>query len=115
MRRRLEELEAALVQAESEGTREGLLVALAKAVSAGSEALNWDVTARLLRAWYYSWHSEEVDEFGYDEKFTESIRPLFEFLYTVWWRVETTGILNVPADGPALLVANHSGVLPTTA
>src|SRR6185503_13337999 len=36
----------------------------------------------LARVWsdvYFSWHSEEVDEFGFDRKFTERIRPLFEF------------------------------------
>jgi 1-acyl-sn-glycerol-3-phosphate acyltransferase len=30
----------------------------------------------------------------------------------VWWRVEASGIEHVPAVGPAVLVANHSGVLP---
>jgi 1-acyl-sn-glycerol-3-phosphate acyltransferase len=33
-------------------------------------------------------------------------------LYRDYWRVETTGIENVPATGRALLVANHAGVLP---
>ena len=42
----------------------------------------------------------------------ETLEPFFEFLYTVWWRVETTGIEHVPAKGPGLIVANHSGVLP---
>jgi 1-acyl-sn-glycerol-3-phosphate acyltransferase len=30
----------------------------------------------------------------------------------VWWRVEASGIEHIPAEGKALLVANHSGVLP---
>lgn len=54
----------------------------------------------------------EVDEFGLDEDFHDMVRPLFTFLYRKWWRVEATGIENVPTEGPALLVANHSGVLP---
>jgi 1-acyl-sn-glycerol-3-phosphate acyltransferase len=33
-------------------------------------------------------------------------------LYRDYWRVETTGVENVPASGRALLVANHAGVLP---
>ena len=37
--------------------------------------------------------------------------PAFEFLYDVWWRVEAEGVLNVPAHGRALLVANHAGSL----
>ena len=71
-----------------------------------------ETLARLWSRFYFQWHSEDVDEFGYDRKFMETILPVFEFLYTVWWRVEVTGIENVPRTGPALIVANHSGVLP---
>jgi 1-acyl-sn-glycerol-3-phosphate acyltransferase len=92
--------------------RDGFLVALARVVEKGGAGLDW---ARLAEAWsalYFAWHSEEVDEFGYDPKFTRTILPLFEFLYTMWWRVETSGVDHVPDQGPALIVANHSGVLP---
>jgi 1-acyl-sn-glycerol-3-phosphate acyltransferase len=92
--------------------REGLLVTLARLVQAGSSGLTWESLARLSRAAYFAWHSEEVDEFGFDRRFAETLRPLFEFLYAVWWRVEVTGVENVPADGPGLIVSNHSGVLP---
>jgi 1-acyl-sn-glycerol-3-phosphate acyltransferase len=53
-----------------------------------------------------------VDDFGFDAQWTESLLPLFRLMYRDYWRVETTGIENVPAVGRALLVANHSGVLP---
>ena len=53
-----------------------------------------------------------VDEFGFDPEWTESLLPLFEILYRDYWRIETTGIENVPASGRAMLVANHAGVLP---
>ena len=33
-------------------------------------------------------------------------------MYERWWRVEATGVENVPAHGRAMLVANHAGVLP---
>jgi 1-acyl-sn-glycerol-3-phosphate acyltransferase len=92
--------------------KDGLLVAVARAVEAGRHGLTWEKVAALWSAAYFSWHSEDVDEFGRDAKFTETIRPLLEFLYTVWWRVEPAGVENVPAEGPALVVANHSGVLP---
>jgi 1-acyl-sn-glycerol-3-phosphate acyltransferase len=94
------------------GARDGFLVALARLVEAGGGALDW---ARLAEAWsafYFAWHSEEVDEFGYDPRFTRTILPFFEFLYTMWWRVEASGVEQVPDQGPALIVANHSGVLP---
>jgi 1-acyl-sn-glycerol-3-phosphate acyltransferase len=53
-----------------------------------------------------------VDDFGFDAQWTESLLPLFKAMYHDYWRVETTGIENVPATGRALLVANHAGVLP---
>ena len=53
-----------------------------------------------------------VDEFGFDAQWTESLLTLFNVMYRDYWRVETTGIENVPATGRALLVANHAGVLP---
>lgn len=56
--------------------------------------------------------SEEVDSFGYDPIFDEFFKPLFEFLYTKYWRVETYGMENIPSEGPVLLVGNHSGGLP---
>jgi 1-acyl-sn-glycerol-3-phosphate acyltransferase len=98
--------------AEASARRDGLLVAVARALEAGRHGLTWENVAALWSAAYFSWHSEEVDEFGRDAKFTETIRPLLEFLYTMWWRVEPAGVENVPAEGPALVVANHSGVLP---
>jgi 1-acyl-sn-glycerol-3-phosphate acyltransferase len=39
------------------------------------------------------------------------VAPLL-WLYRRWFRVETHGIENVPAEGRVLLVANHSGQLP---
>jgi 1-acyl-sn-glycerol-3-phosphate acyltransferase len=53
-----------------------------------------------------------VDEFGFDPQWTESFLTVFKALYRDYWRVETTGVENVPVSGRALLVANHAGVLP---
>ena len=53
-----------------------------------------------------------VDDFGFDAQWAESFLPLFNLMYRDYWRVETTGIENVPATGRALLVSNHAGVLP---
>ena len=49
---------------------------------------------------------------GYDPGFMSRAAPLLEFLYASYFRVRLLGIENVPAEGPALLVANHSGGLP---
>jgi 1-acyl-sn-glycerol-3-phosphate acyltransferase len=55
----------------------------------------------------------EVDEFGYDAELTDQVlmsllRPLFDR----YFRVEVRGIENIPAEGGALVVCNHSGTLP---
>jgi 1-acyl-sn-glycerol-3-phosphate acyltransferase len=42
-------------------------------------------------------------------------RTLVEFFYRYWFRCEVEGVENVPADGGALLVSNHSGALPPDA
>ena len=91
---------------------QGFIDAFGRALEAGAAQVNWENVARAWGRRYFARHSEDVDEFGFDPRFTASVMPFFEFLYAMWWRVETTGIANVPATGPALIVANHSGVLP---
>jgi 1-acyl-sn-glycerol-3-phosphate acyltransferase len=54
----------------------------------------------------------DTDEWGLDWEFVDAMRPFLIFLYRVYWRVETTGLENVPVEGRALLVVNHSGQLP---
>ncbi len=54
-----------------------------------------------------------VDEFGFDPHFNDAIvRPLLRFFFKSWFRVEVSGVENIPSEGAALLVANHAGVLP---
>ncbi|WP_084550511.1 lysophospholipid acyltransferase family protein [Actinomadura rifamycini] len=55
----------------------------------------------------------EVDEFGFDPEFNGRVLlPAARALYEHWFRVELAGVGNVPSDGGALVVANHSGTLP---
>lgn len=57
-----------------------------------------------------------VDDFGYDPEFNAAVlMPLARALYYQWFRIEVRGIANVPADGGALIVANHAGTLPIDA
>lgn len=53
-----------------------------------------------------------TDPYGMDRELIEVVRPFLAFMYRTWWRVTPEGLENVPAEGRALLVANHSGVLP---
>lgn len=56
--------------------------------------------------------SDVVDEFGLDPVFEEAVKPFFDFLYRKWWRIEVSGLENVPMEGRALMVSNHAGTLP---
>jgi 1-acyl-sn-glycerol-3-phosphate acyltransferase len=54
-----------------------------------------------------------VDEFGFDPHLNNAIfLPLLRALFKSWFRVEVSGIENLPESGAALVVANHAGVLP---
>ena len=54
----------------------------------------------------------EVDDFGFDRELTHDVLiPMLRPLYEKWFRVEVHGIENVPDEGGALIVANHSGTI----
>ncbi|SDL59816.1 1-acyl-sn-glycerol-3-phosphate acyltransferase [Lentzea albidocapillata subsp. violacea] len=58
----------------------------------------------------------QVDEFGFDRDLTENVlMPPLKPLYEKWFRVETSGLNNIPQAGGALIVANHSGTVPLDA
>src|SRR5699024_10439470 len=54
----------------------------------------------------------EIDDFGLDPELTRSMATAFEPIAEKWFRLQGRGIENVPYDGGALLVANHSGTVP---
>jgi 1-acyl-sn-glycerol-3-phosphate acyltransferase len=54
----------------------------------------------------------EVDEFGFDKHLTDSVfLPALRPLYRSWFRTEVVGAENLPEEGGALIVANHSGTI----
>lgn len=54
----------------------------------------------------------EVDEFGFDRELTDKVLSApFRQLYKHWFRIETRGLENVPDEGGALIVSNHSGTI----
>lgn len=58
----------------------------------------------------------EVDDFGFDPHFADNVvQPVLRPLFEKWFRVEVRGAENIPADGRALIVANHAGTLPLDA
>lgn len=84
---------------------------------AGEEAgIDWmalfDELRRRLSAVGMVERSGAVDEFGMDEVVLARARPVLDFLLERFWRIELRGTELLPADGPVLFVANHSGLLP---
>ena len=54
-----------------------------------------------------------VDDFGFDPELNDAVlMALARPLYSTYFRVETRGLENIPTEGAALLVANHSGTIP---
>lgn len=54
-----------------------------------------------------------VDEYGFDAEVTErffmaALRPIAQ----KWFRIEVRGVENIPTEGGALVVSNHSGTIP---
>ncbi|WP_372727207.1 1-acyl-sn-glycerol-3-phosphate acyltransferase [Nocardioides sp.] len=54
-----------------------------------------------------------VDEYGFDQEVTQrffmaALRPIAE----KWFRIEVRGVENIPTEGGALVVSNHSGTIP---
>jgi 1-acyl-sn-glycerol-3-phosphate acyltransferase len=91
------------------GLDEGLdpMTAAERAATALPKTLR-DSVARMGRRMAGDYHE---DEWGFDEEFAEAAFPFFDFLYSVWWRVQVSGVSHVPAHGRAMLVSNHSGSL----
>jgi 1-acyl-sn-glycerol-3-phosphate acyltransferase len=58
----------------------------------------------------------EVDPEGFDPEFNRAVlMPIARALYQNWFRITLRGVEQVPSEGSALVVANHSGVLPLDA
>ena len=55
-----------------------------------------------------------VTDWGRSERVEGLVdRTVYDFFYRYWFRVAVEGVENVPHDGAALLVANHSGAIPS--
>jgi 1-acyl-sn-glycerol-3-phosphate acyltransferase len=54
----------------------------------------------------------DVDDWGRSERMRRLARQLYDPVYRSWFRVEWEGLEKIPADGGALLIANHAGAIP---
>lgn len=57
----------------------------------------------------------DVDEWGRSERMRALARKAYDPVYRRWFRVEWEGLEKIPADGGALLVANHAAAIPSDA
>lgn len=52
------------------------------------------------------------DPWGYNNEAMKYGLSLTRHIYEKYFRVEASGVENIPAEGPVLIIANHSGQLP---
>lgn len=57
----------------------------------------------------------DVDAWGRSETMRTLARWIYGPMYRHWFRAEWAGLENIPADGGALLVANHAAAIPSDA
>jgi 1-acyl-sn-glycerol-3-phosphate acyltransferase len=115
MKRRIAELEAELARLAQAASADEAARRTTAPPSGADDAAS---TGDLLPPGYYMRHwgrqglrsrAEEIDEFGLDATYEARWRPVFDFLYRHYFRVDTEGAAHVPAEGRCLLVSNHSG------
>lgn len=61
---------------------------------------------------FYERYCADDDQFGFSLTTFARWEPFFRFLFEDYFKVEVRGIENIPAEGRAILVGNHSGLLP---
>jgi len=57
----------------------------------------------------------DVDAWGRSEHMRQIARTIYDPVYRHWFRAEWEGLEHIPAEGGALLVANHAAAIPSDA
>jgi len=61
---------------------------------------------------FYKKYAGLKDEWGFDLGWYAASDPIFRFLYEDYFKVEWRNLENIPGEGRAIVVGNHSGLLP---
>jgi 1-acyl-sn-glycerol-3-phosphate acyltransferase len=61
---------------------------------------------------FYERYAQKADEYGFDLSTWAQWEPFFRFCYEDYFKVTMQGIENIPDEGGAVIVGNHSGLLP---
>lgn len=67
---------------------------------------------KMLRGLSIKQSDEGVDAFGRSPLVVERYGGLLDFLYKTYFRVESRGLGHLPDTGRAIIVSNHSGMIP---
>lgn len=87
----------------------------AESTSARADDLLGGVRELLARPWGASGalqRADEIDDFGLDPGYAARARPLLDWCFERYFRVEVEGVEHLPHEGAALLVCNRGGILP---
>ncbi len=74
--------------------------------------LDPDMTQKVDRMSRENLNEFGYDPFGYSPEYVKKVLPFLAVIYRHYFRARVYGIENVPAEGRAMLVSNHSGQLP---
>ena len=72
----------------------------------GVDRRRWDALSHLVE------DERSYDAFGLSPEALRKALPAVHALYRYWFRVRSEGHEHIPVDGPAILAANHGGLLP---
>ncbi len=61
---------------------------------------------------FFERYAGKEDEYGFDLNIWAKSEPFFRFCFEDYFKVNVQGIENIPVHGGALIVGNHSGLLP---
>jgi 1-acyl-sn-glycerol-3-phosphate acyltransferase len=70
--------------------------------------INAEVRARTARI-DLPWNARGFDPYGISQSHVAEMFTLFSLLYRHYFRVSTYGVENIPAQGRAMIIGNHSG------
>ncbi len=74
-----------------------------------------ELDVKRVRPDYYARYKDKPDEYGFDLDQFAKFEPFIRFLYEGYFEVEVIGLENIPDEGRAVLVGNHSGGIPLDA
>src|SRR5208283_2011651 len=61
---------------------------------------------------FYNRYAGEDDEFGFKFETFAFWLEIFRFLFEDYFKIVFHGVENIPNEGRALIIGNHSGLLP---